>query len=100
MVYLVRTCRYLKFDEGVEEKTNKLIEHIGKTYPEIKEMKFLWNVAGPVNEMHWVLHFESLADEDSWAAKVMKDELYTDWFVAAQGVISPFVDRLYRDAPR
>jgi hypothetical protein len=98
MVYLVRTSRYLKFDESFEGKTSKLMEHIRKTYPQIKDMKLLFNVAGPVNETHLVLEFASLADEDEWAAKVMQDKLYLEWFRASMGVMSPPVDRLYRDA--
>ena len=31
MVYLVRTIRMLKFDDGIMEKTKDLMEHIRKT---------------------------------------------------------------------
>jgi hypothetical protein len=99
MIYLVRSSRFLKFDEGFEEKTDKLVEHLRKSYPQIKDMKFLWNVAGPVNEIHWVLEFASLADEDAWAAKIIKDEVYREWFQASMELMSAPVDRLYRDAP-
>jgi hypothetical protein len=98
MVYLVRTASYLSFDESFEGKTNTLMEHIRKSYPQIKDMKFLWNVAGPVNEMHWVLEFASLADEDDGAAKIMQDKLYGEWLRASMEVMSPPIDRLYRDA--
>ncbi len=99
MVYLVRTSRYLKFDESIEEKTTKLFEHLNNNYPQIKDMKFLWNVTGPINEVHWMMQFDSLADEDEFAAKVIQDKVYHDWFKASEGIITPGFDRLYRDAP-
>jgi hypothetical protein len=49
--------------------------------------------------MHWALDFASLADEDDWAAKIIQDERCTGWSKGASGVMSPPVDRLYRDAP-
>ena len=52
-----------------------------------------------INEIHWVMHFESLAEEDDWAAKIVQDEVYLNWFIKAEGVLTPGVDRLYRDAP-
>jgi hypothetical protein len=75
------------------------MEHIRKTYPQIKDMKFLWNVTGPINESHWVLHFESLADEDDWAQKIINDEKYLNWMKATEGILTPGIDRLYREVP-
>ena len=98
MIYLVRTAQSLKFDEDLFEKTNNLIEHIGESYPLIKDMKVLYNITGPVNEVHWVLEFESLADEDEWGTMIMQDEHYIGWLRESHGIISPFVDRLYREA--
>jgi hypothetical protein len=99
MVYLVRTIRFLKYDEGLEEASNKLFAHIRKSYPQIKDMKLLSNVTGPIDEMHWVLEFDSLAKEDEWAARIMQDDLYLNWFKEAEGKATPGFDRLYRDVP-
>ena len=99
MVYLVRTARMLKYSEEFGEATSKLDEHFKKNYPEIKESKMLWNITGAIDESHWVLTFDSLADEDKWAGAVMQDEVYRDWFTAADGVMGPMVDKLYRDSP-
>ena len=98
MVYLVRTMQYLKFDESFEGATGKLVKHLRESCPQVKEMRVLWNVPGPINEVHWVLAFESLAAEDDWASKIVKDEIYLNWMMKAEGLITPGVDRLYRDA--
>ena len=49
--------------------------------------------------VYLVLSFDSLADEDDWAQKIMGDEVYREWFTAADGVVGPMVDKLYRDSP-
>lgn len=97
MVYLVRTTQFLKFDESFEEEGKKLWEHLRNSYPQIKEMKFLFNVTGPINELHWLLKFDSLADEDEWATKVVRDEVYLNWMSAMEGVMTPGIDKLYRE---
>ncbi len=98
MVYLVRTTRFLKFDDSLDEKSARLIEHIRKTYPQVRDMKFLSNVTGPIDEMHWVLQFDSLAAEDEWAGKIVQDKVYLNWFRETEGLITPGFDRLFREA--
>jgi hypothetical protein len=100
MVYLVRTMRFLKYDENMDKETQNLFEHMKKTYPQIKDLKVLFNITGPINEFHCVMHFDSLADEDEWASQIVKDEVYLNWFQKADGIFTPGVDRLYRDAPQ
>ena len=79
---------------------SELEERLRDNYPQIKEMKTLWNVTGAVDGFHIVLGFESLADEEDWAAKIMQDQHYRDWFEASIGVLAPMVDHLYREVPR
>ncbi len=98
MIYFVRTMRFLKYDENFEQQSSKVFSHMRKQYPKIRDMKFLMNVTGPINEMHWVIQFDSLADEDEWAGKLMRDETYMSWMMASEGIIgSDVVDRLYRE---
>ena len=96
MVYLVRTQRFIRFDSGIDEKAAKLAEHISTNYPQVKDMKYLMNIAGPIDEAHWMLHFDSLADEEDWAKKISQDEVYRQWFRDIEGILTPGVDRLYR----
>ena len=96
MVYLVRTQRFIKFDDSIYEKAAKLDEHISKNYPQVKGMKYMMNIAGPIDEGHWLLQFDSLADEEDWAKKVSQDEVYRQWFRDIEGILTPGVDRLYR----
>jgi hypothetical protein len=73
MVYLVRTCRFLK------------------------DWEKAWkSIAGPIDELHWVVAFDSLADEERFALKAMEDEVYGKTFMDFEGRLTPFVDRLYR----
>jgi len=99
MVYLTRSMRILKFDEAIEESSKKLIAHFRTSYPQIKDMRFVWNVTGRLDEMHWLLAFDSLAAEDDWAAVVMGDPVYGEWFTAMDGKIGDIVDHLFRDIP-
>jgi len=96
MVYLVRTCKFLKDWEKAWEGVTGLSDHLKKSYKEVKDSYFLSNIAGPIDELHWVVEFESLADEERFAAKAMKDEDYGKGFMAIEGRLTPFVDRLYR----
>ena len=98
MIYLVRTQRFIRFDESINEKAAKLEEHISKNYPQVKDMKYLMNVTGPIDEGHWMLQFDSLADEEDWAKKISQDEVYHQWFNDIEGVLTPGFDRLYRDS--
>jgi hypothetical protein len=99
MIYLVRTFSFLKYDESLEEATTQLTKHLKKNYPQIKDLKMLWNVTGPINQSHWVFVFDSLATEDEWAGKIIQDEVYLNWFMKSEGSVGPIVDRLYRDMP-
>lgn len=96
MVYLVRTFGFLKDWEKAWEAIEGLSKHVAKEYKEVKASYFLSNIAGPIDQMHWVVEFESLADEERFAAKAVKDEAYGKAFMAFEGSLSPFVDRLYR----
>jgi hypothetical protein len=96
MVYMVRTCRFLKDWEKAWQAVDGLSNHVKKEYKEVKESYFLSNIAGPIDQLHWVLSFDSLADEERFASKAMKDEAYGKAFMDMDGRLSPFVDRLYR----
>jgi hypothetical protein len=96
MVYLVRTCKFLKDWEKAWQSISGLSDHLKKDYKEVKDSYFLSNIAGPIDELHWVLEFESLAEEERFAAKAMKDEAYGKAFMEFEGRLTPFVDRLYR----
>jgi len=96
MVYLVRTTRFRKDWDKAWEALSGLAEHVKKTYKEVKDSYVLSNIAGPIDAMHWVLEFGSLAEEERFAAEVVKDEAYGSAFMAFEGRLEPFVDRLYR----
>jgi hypothetical protein len=96
MVYLVRTCKFLKDWEKAWQSISSLTDHLKKEYKEVKDSYFLSNIAGPIDELHWVVEFDSLADEERFALKAMKDEAYGKAFMDFEGRLTPFVDRLYR----
>jgi hypothetical protein len=96
MVYLVRTSRFVKDWDKAWEAISGLSEHVKKQYKEVKESYFLSNIAGPIDQLHWVVAFDNLADEERFAARAMQDEAYGKAFLAFEGRLTPFVDRLYR----
>jgi hypothetical protein len=96
MVYLVRTCKFLKDWEKAWQSIADLSDHLKKNYKEVKNSYFLSNIAGPIDELHWAVEFESLAEEERFASKAMKDEAYGKAFMDFEGRLTPFVDRLYR----
>jgi hypothetical protein len=96
MVYLVRTSKILKDWEKAWKIATGLSEHIKKQYKEVKGSYFLTNIAGPTDQIHWVVEFSSLADEESFAMKVWEDKTYFKGIADIEGLVSPMVDRLYR----
>jgi len=96
MVYLARTSTFLKdWEEGWEQLV-ALSKHCQDAYPEVVESYLMTNIAGPTDQIHWILTFEGLAEEDSFSNKVFKDETYMKTMAGLDGVISPPVDNLYR----
>ena len=96
MVYLVRTSSILKDWEKAWKTASGMSEHIKKEYKEVKDSYFLTNIAGPVDQVHWVVEFGSLADEERFALKAMEDKVYFQGMVDMEGLTTPLVDRLYR----
>jgi hypothetical protein len=96
MVYLVRTSRFLKDWEKAWKSIAGLSDHLKEEYKEVKESYFLSNIAGPIDQLHWVLAFDSLADEERFASKAMEDKTYAKAFADFEGRLTPFMDRLYR----
>jgi len=96
MVYLVRTSRILKDWEKAWKTASGLSEHIKKEYKQVKDSYFLTNIAGPTDLVHWVVKFNTLADEESFALKAMEDKAYFKGIIALEGLVEPWVDRLYR----
>jgi len=96
MVHLVRTSTILKDWEKAWKVWSGLAEHVKKEYKEVKDSYFLTNIAGPTDQVHWVVVFDSLADEERFAMKVYEDKAYFKGMSESQGLVSSPVDRLYR----
>jgi hypothetical protein len=96
MVYLVRTSTILKDWEKAWKVWSGLSTHIKKKYKEVKDSYFLNNIAGPQDQVHWVVVFDSLADEEGFALKAYEDKVYIKGLMDSEGLISTPVDRLYR----
>ena len=96
MVYLVRTSSILKDWEKAVKVADDLLEHIKKEHTVVKDSYFLTNIAGPTDQVHWVLEFANLADEERFASEAMQNKTYVKAIKAMEGLVSPMVDRLYR----
>jgi hypothetical protein len=51
-------------------------EHIKKKYKEVEDSYFLTNIAGPTDQVHWVVELGSLANLERFALKAMEDKVY------------------------
>jgi hypothetical protein len=96
MVKLVRTYSILDNWEEVQKNQKELNDYLKKNYSEIKDGYFLMGITGPINEFHWVLDFESLADEEIFATKVVEDSRYLETMKSFAGSASMPIDHLYR----
>ena len=96
MVYLTRTGRVTKDWEKAWEFCTELSRFFKENYKDIEDVQLLTNIAGRLDEFHWVLTFESLAKEEEIAMKLVADERYMMLLKKGEGFFSDFVDNLYR----
>ena len=96
MVYLARTARITGDWETVSEAYEQVAKHVKANYAQVGDSYFLMNITGPINEVRWVLEFESLADEEQYALKVVDDSTYLEAMKKTIGHLTSPVDRLYR----
>ena len=95
MVQLVRTTAI----EGDWEKAARALRKLmlqAKDSTLVQDSYLLFNVAGRVDGVHWVVTFESMADEEKWGESVVNDETYIEQLMALRSEVAPMVDRLYR----
>jgi hypothetical protein len=52
--------------------------------------------AGRVDEMHWMLTFDSLSEEGKWAEAIVEDDTYIEHMIVLRSEVGPTVDKLYR----
>ena len=96
MVKLVRTAAI----EGDWEKAAKVLRQLmleAKESPHVQDSHLYFNVTGRIDEVHWELAFESMAEEEKWVTSLMEDEKYTDHMIELMPELTPPVDRHYRE---
>ena len=96
MVYLVRTSELTGDWEEAWSILNDLIKYVGQNYKQVKESFLMTNIAGPTDQVHWILAFDSLAEEETFAFEVFQDSKYMEAMKSAAGSMTAPVDRLYR----
>jgi len=96
MVHLVRTSEMTGDWEKTWAAFSDIIKYVGQNYDQVKESYLMTNIAGPIDKVHWVLSFETLADEEDFAIKVFQDSRYMESMKSLEGLLTPPVDRLYR----
>ena len=94
MVYLVRTTKVIK--TGAWDLATKTATYFKDNYPEVIESKLLSKISGPQDIIHWVLGFESLADEEKFALKAAKDEWFGDQMKEFNECFTDLEDDLFR----
>ncbi len=95
MIHLVRSAEVVGDWEKVGKALNEMLE-AAKAHEKVRESYLMFNVTGLLNEVHWVLTFDSLADEDAWAASVMGDEGYIKAMTDMSEEVDAVEDNLYR----
>jgi len=94
MVYLVRTTKIIKV--GAWELATKTAAYFRDNYPEIKESTLLSKISGAQDIIHWVLGFESLADEEKFALKAAEDEWFRNTMKDFNDFFTDLRDDLFR----
>ena len=96
MVYLSRTMKFTGDWQTGWKTLEEISRYCGEKYSEVEESYLMTNIAGPTDEIHWVLGFKGLAEEDSFSHTVWKDEKYMQAMMSLDGIVTPSIDRLYR----
>jgi hypothetical protein len=96
MVYLMRTADIIGDWNKTSALVIKLIDYMEKNFSEIQEVKLLSNINGRQNQIHWVLTFKSLADEEKFSTKSSQDPDYIDLIMGTQGLLGNIQDNFYR----
>jgi hypothetical protein len=96
MVYLVRTSEFMGDWDKAWSILSDMIKYVGQNYDQVKDSYLMTNIAGPTDQVHWVLAFDSLADEEKFAFKVFQDPKYMEAMRSTEGLMTAPVDRLYR----
>jgi len=101
MVYLVRSARAQQGRAQVAlpwavQVANYLNEH----YPEMN-VQVVRNVNGPIDQVHWLVRYESLAVLEATRKKLDNDDDYQELVGAFQSifVLSSAVDNIYATVP-
>jgi len=95
MVNLVRTVALLdKPGEGFAlavEITKYLRE-----FEEVADAQLVTNINGPQNQLHFVVSFDSLAEEEKFARRAYEDQRYMELMKRSTGKLSWPTDNLSR----
>jgi hypothetical protein len=101
MIYLLRSARALQGEAPLAlpfavEVANYLNEH----YPEIS-IEVWRNVSGPIDQVHWVARYESLADMESVRQRLEQDDAYQELVGGFQSifVLDSAADSIYETVP-
>ena len=84
--------------EKAWEMTLKMRDYF-RGCPEVKTAEILTNITGRLDEVRHVLTFESLADEEKWALRIMEDQAYISLMGEGAAVGDVPTDFLYRAVP-
>jgi hypothetical protein len=101
MVYLVRSARA---QQGLAQAALpwaiQIANYVNENYPET-HIEVLRNISGPIDQVHWVAKYESLAAMEETKKKLDKDDVYQELTAKFQSifVLSSAVDNHYETVP-
>ena len=101
MVYLVRSARAQQGrSQAALPWAFEVATYLNENYPQVN-VKVLRNISGPIDQVHWVARYESLAALEETRNTMAKDETYQKLVGAFQSifVLESAVDNIYATVP-
>jgi hypothetical protein len=101
MVYLVRSARAQQGrSQAALPWAFQVATYLNENYPQVN-VEVLRNINGPIDQVHWVARYESLAALEEIRNTLAKDDAYQELVGAFQTifVLESAVDNIYATVP-
>lgn len=101
MVYLIRSARALQGRaQTALPWAVQVADYVNEHYPDV-HMEVWRNIDGPIDEVHWVVRYASLAVLERTKDQLDQDEAYQELVGAFQSIfdLSSAQDRHYKAVP-
>ena len=101
MIYLMRSARAQQGrSQAALPWAFEVADYLNENYPEVT-VEVWRNISGPIDQVHWVARYESLAALEETRTKLEKDDTYQKLVGGFQSifVLESAVDNIYATVP-